>query len=621
MSEDQATETTAPPESGPPPVTLADMKATDIEAPIADIKSVDCASFGDPYRKAAAEAEGKDERRVRVYGLLSASTQMHFKPGDRGEPYGPMFVMNGRRSIVPDDLRGEQSAAFATIAPDIRNPGLRALLADIAWLNDRRLTQSAQLVVGAFTEAVALVADGKAEFRFDEQRATSDTGTDMLRRACQIAGVIGWKASEGVELRDLIVKLTQAAFESGDADGFLNVAMLGHSYAIIDATAIASQAESLAGAEGLFPQTARQLLELAAAAHQSLSDEAECNRCLTEAAECYVTMAGAAGFKGMTAASWLMDAIKALRRLPGTKDRRTELEAQLREAQASIADEMGVISTEIDLRDVVDHTRKIFGGLTLPQAFAEFIGLDCSPSPEALRDEARKQADESPLSSIIPMSIHDDEGKLVAKSPGMMGGPEPEEIAIRHLIARHEGFRREITVSGAIEPARRMMQAEHPLFTRHFEPLAEMSPFVPPGHADIYSIGFARFFGGDRISALNILMPQLENSLRHVLRQAAIDPSSIQPDMTQESRTISVMLNKDRAALEKIFGAAIVFEIENLFDFRGGPAIRHQLAHGLIKAGAFHSADAIYACWFIFRLCCLPLLAHWDLVAKAYEAL
>ena len=91
--------------------------------------------------------------------------------------------------------------------------------------------------------------------------------------------------------------------------------------------------------------------------------------------------------------------------------------------------------------------------------------------------------------------------------------------------------------------------------------------------------------------------------------------------MIQENRTISVMLDKDRTALEKIFGPAIVFEIDNLFDFRGGPTIRHQVAHGLMPAGEFYSPDAIYACWFIFRLCCLPLFAHWDKITEAYASL
>jgi hypothetical protein len=609
-------------DNGLPLVALADFSAVNIEEPIATLRSVDCASLSKPYREATeAAAAEKDETAERVYRLLAAVTQMHFKPNDQGEPYGPMLVMDGRRSIIPDDLRGEQSAIFAAIAPKLRNTGLRALFADIAWLNDRKLAASARLAITSFTETVRLVANGEAEFRFGNGQAASSTGTDLLRRACQIAQATGWKEPEAGALRALIGELTLTSFDEADGSGYLNIATLNLNYRITDTALIATQAEILDDADGMFPETARYLLKVAAAAHRSSGNNSESDRCLKKAAECYVAMAAAANFKGMIATSWLMDAIKALRRLPGTMERRAELEAKLREAQTSISDEMGMISTEIDLSKIVDHTCKVIRGLTLPQALAEFARLDHSPTPEALRKEALEQANLNPLSSIVPMAIHDDEGKVVAQSPGMMGGPESEEIAIRHLIARNEGYRRRITVSGAIEPARRVIQEEHPLFVRHFEPIADMSPFIPLGHADIYALGFARFFGGGFISALSILVPQLENSLRHVLRQAGIDPSSIRNNMTQESKTISTMLEKDRALLESIFGPAIVCEIDNLFDFRGGPSIRHQVAHGLMPAAAFHSPDEIYACWFIFRLCCLPLYAHWDKVTEAYRSL
>lgn len=158
---------------------------------------------------------------------------------------------------------------------------------------------------------------------------------------------------------------------------------------------------------------------------------------------------------------------------------------------------MGVISTQIDLAKIVDHARARISGLTLTQAFAAFATLERSPTPDVLRKEALEQANKNLLSSIIPMAIHDEEGKLVAKSPGMIGAENSEkEVAIRHLIARNEGFRRQITSSGSIEPARRLIMAEHPLHTRHFLPLVDMSPFVPPGYEDIYALGFARFFRG-----------------------------------------------------------------------------------------------------------------------------
>lgn len=603
--------------SGIARVTAEDFTAG-CEAPIAASRKVDCKCLGSLYQEAAQEAEAAgDERAARVYRLLAAVTQIHFKPSDKAEPYGPMLVMGERRSLIPSDLRGTQSAVFAAVAPGISNPGLRARLADIAWLNDRKQAVMAQLAINSYCAVVQAVIDDKAEFYFEDAKATSHNGAQFLRRACQIANVTGWKEPEASTLKGMIATLSESAINERDARGFLIMGELDADYRITEPQLMAERAETLVQSAELDPDTARNMWELAARAHRQDGNDAKSNRCLTSAAECYVRMAEAASLKGMTASSWLMDAIKALRSIPGTKDRRAELEVKLREAQASIGDEMGSVSTQIDISDLVDHARKAVGGLTLAQALFEFANLERSPAPEQLREDAIKQAEENPLSSITPMSIHDDEGKVVAKSPGLGGGDE-DETAMRHQIARGEGFRRQIAVSGMIEPARRTIMAEHPLEERDLLPLAKFSPFVPPGYEHIFALGFARFFGGDYISALHILVPQLENSLRYVLKQAAIDTSSMQSDMTQKNRTLSVILGKDRTALEKIFGPAITLEIENLFDFEGGPSLRHQLAHGLLSAGECHSYDSIYACWFIFRLCCLPLFRHWQQVADAY---
>ena len=280
---------------------------------------------------------------------------------------------------------------------------------------------------------------------------------------------------------------------------------------------------------------------------------------------------------------------------------------------------MGVISTTIDLTEHVKHARRRVAGVSLAQARAEFAELAASPDPDALRDEARPQAEENPLSSIMPSTQVDEDGKVLAKSPGFLGDETDTDLALRHLIVRNEALRRQTDVQGLIEPARHLIQSEHPHDRRDLRPIAEMTPFVPTDRVDLVTTGLARFLGGDFYSALHILVPQLENTLRHVLKHAGLDPSVIHSDMTQEDLMFSVMLAKEREALERIMGSAIVFEIENLFHFRGGPAHRHQLAHGLISAGECYGTDSIYACWFIYRLYCLPLFPHWDHLARRLD--
>jgi hypothetical protein len=62
--------------------------------------------------------------------------------------------------------------------------------------------------------------------------------------------------------------------------------------------------------------------------------------------------------------------------------------------------------------------------------------------------------------------------------------------------------------------------------------------------------------------------------------------------------------------MEAIFSKPLITDIEHVFLKKPGPALRHSVAHGLLADGSAFAPDAIYACWLIFRLCCLPLFAH-----------
>ena len=601
-------------------VSRDDIPAVGVEAPIRDSNKVDCWSLGSLYAAAASEEhESGNATAARVFGLLSAIANIHLKPGDQSEAYGPQFVMDGQRSMIPADLRGDQSTVIAELAPTIQNPGLRARLADIVWYNDRKLAAMAPLAIDAYCEAVQLVLDGKAEFSSDDVRASDKQGCEMLRRACQIARATGWKDPAVSRLSALIEAVIQDAVHRQDHRGFSNSAEIGLQFGIGNPASIAASAETFAASSQLDPHWSRDLWELTARAHHASKNHEDRDRCLVSAAESFVAIADAAGGEGMVAASALMDAIQALRRLRNTKERRQELEERLRHAQASVRDEMGAISTEIDLTEHVQHARRAVGEVSLAQALAAFARLTASPDPDVLREQAKQQAEENVLSALMPTTVVDEDGMVAARSPGHLGGDSDEDCALRLDIVRNEGLRRHIDVQGLIEPARQLIQSEHPIDQRDLRPIVEMTPFVPDDRVDLIATGFVRFFNGDFFSAFHILVPQLENTLRQALKIAGVGPSVIKSDMTQESRTLSILLSKDREALEGLLGSTIVFEIENLFDARGGPALRHQMAHGLFSSSECYDSESIYGCWFIFRLCCLPLFPHWDHVVQRLD--
>ena len=616
------------------PVTGDAFAAVDIEAPIHGSNKVDCWSLARLYRAAASEQDkAGNEIAARIFGLLSAILGIHFKPKDRSEPYGPRFVNIERdeRTMIPEDLRGVQSAVIAEVAPAFRNPGLRARLADIAWLNDKQLASTAFCAIDAYCEAVQLVLDGKAEFFIESWTATSRDGCNMLRRACQIARATGWKDPGASRLKALVRAVVRDAVHRRDHRAFFRSGYIALQFSKgldTDPARIASKAETFAASEDVDSNLSHYLWKLAALAHKALDNQQDRVRCLASAAESlaefWVKIGDAAGGKGMVAANAYRNAIQALGSPSGTKERQQEIEQKLRRAQPSVRDEMGVTSTPFDLTDSIECTRQSISGLPLPLALGKFAGLAQAPEPDELRGQAEHIVEKYPFFSMMSSMKVDEEGKVVAESPGMFGSQEDFDNALHHPIAQNEDLRRQNYVHDSIEPARQIIQSGHSLYQDHLRLIAAMTPYVPDDWVDLVATGLARFFGGDFISALHILVPQLERSLRHILEQAGVDPSAIRSDMTQEDLTLSVMLKKHREyrePLEEILGPAVVFEIENLFDFRGGPYLRHRVAHGRVSSYECYSTDSIYACWFIFRLFCLPLFPHWDEVARRMDGI
>jgi hypothetical protein len=273
---------------------------------------------------------------------------------------------------------------------------------------------------------------------------------------------------------------------------------------------------------------------------------------------------------------------------------------------------MSSFSQEIDLREIAENTKNAIEGKSLLLKLFAFIALDKSPDPQKLIVDAKEMIRKHPLSSIFATSHVDREGKVIHRTEGSDLDGE-NKSAIQQQIAQAEGIRRHITAAGPIEAARQAILNEHFISEDVFAALLQHSAFVPTELILTFSVGFTRFFQGDFISALYVLTPLLENSLRYVLKQNGHDVSIFDDaTQTQQDRTISTLFEQMRDDLDAIFSKAITTDIENVFLNKPGPHLRHSIAHGLLHDGDPRGADAIYACWLIFRLCLIPLYPHRD---------
>jgi hypothetical protein len=333
----------------------ADLVGVDIESPIRGSASGDAGVLSDLYREAiTTNATGQpdlDTAANRVFAMLSAVTGMHFKPQERHEPFGPMVAWgDGRRSAIPADFRGPPVDALNAIADRATHPVLRARLADLVWLLDRKRSGLAVSALSAYVAIIKKVDQGELAFRFDEDEkdkkgALKHDARNLLRRALQIGRAIGWDKPETLAARDLARDLRTRAVQNRAVGAALLFSGLDLDFGVSDAASVGQDIETVLAAlpAEVDPHTIVNLWRLAARAYHLARRDDDVHRCQAEAAEQLVAMADRQSHSAMMASHFLAEAIAELHGVPGKKDRRKELRHRLIDVQAGISEEMSVL--------------------------------------------------------------------------------------------------------------------------------------------------------------------------------------------------------------------------------------------------------------------------------------
>lgn len=600
------------PESAPL-ITAAMIESVDLAVVLAPVADEDEYAVEAQLNSAARESRsaGEDDR-AHVLELLAAIMSISVREDDEATPFGARIIMDGRRSMMPDDIAGEQSAALAGVIASLPSPHLRAKIGDIVFYNDRKQWRAAATAIPAYCEIVRGRLDDTIRPRPLSLPGSILDVLKPLARAVALTRLTRKRGDFPDDVSNTLKACYAAAMDGNHYVVFVRVSELALWNSILPPDQVARDAEKLAQGSkpDVYPQAVRQVWLIAASCHDRLSDEASANRCRMEAAELTLKMRDQSDQPSVKA-HWTKAALGEMRHISGNRDRVQQLREELRTLQMSVGDEFKTFKTSIDLTEDVTGIRALFEAVSFSDACLHFSNMAGAPPKQELREIVVKLAQDHPLGAMLGASYYDAEGRESARVPPMpTEGPPPEDW-YRSESGKYMDLVMQQQVRGKIEPARVSLAERVSIQERHVMVLAEASPFVPPTREPLFALGFARMFQGDYVTAAHILFPQLENSLRHILMLANRDPSKIEQDLIQGDRTLSALLDVNGAELEAIFGEDIVNEIDILFNFRPGPALRNELAHGKLPWGAFYHHTAIFGCWFIFGLTCRPLFPVW----------
>lgn len=561
------------------------------------------------FSAAARQAiEGKKTAEGKALWLLADACSMMLNSASVNEPFKPIMVMEGNRSVLPDDFQEIDVKLFSQIAEEVDDVWLRARLADLVWLLQRpRDPKYARLAIDAY-RAIPLDVDNWLR-----------GGRDCWDRAIRLALMLGKGAGDRIEQMDVSIL---EAFESARSeDGFLALwlanSMTEYGLGRSKQGEIAKKLETFARSfeAGGDLHRAREYFDVSAKWFQKSGEETKVIEMVVCVAEDWVKEANARISSHqpshMAAAQFLQRAIQQYRTIPQAErgvykvdERIAELRAQLTAAgEKSLGEMKRIESSSIDLAEVAEKARDGVRGKTVADALARLVDGSSIARVSQLREFSERMLREHPLQAMFSSTHMSRDGRVVARQPGAnladTTAQETQERVWEGMIQQHD-IGVEITVQGQILPALEVLHIEHRLREIDFVGIASQAPIIPPGREKLFGKALFAGYEKDFISSLHMLVPQIENMVRWHLKSQGVKTTTLDSKGIESENGLSTLMEIPEAT--KIFGEDWAFELKALFCDPVGPNLRNEIAHGLLDYDAFWSVHVVYAWWLSLKM-------------------
>ena len=217
---------------------------------------------------------------------------------------------------------------------------------------------------------------------------------------------------------------------------------------------------------------------------------------------------------------------------------------------------------------------------------------------------------EGAISHMFGSSTFSSDFRKIASRPGSSGQADEDEVWAE--MVRTVFFHSQLLGKGIIQPAQEVLTTEHRFSRQYMVSLCVESPTVPEGHETLWGDGLALGLGGNYGAAVSVLVPQLEQVVRVMLRRHDVYTLFVDEHGVESEKSLNALL--DMTETQDVFGAGMVMEMKAMLVVQGGPNLRNDVAHGLLDDNSAWSYSALYMWWFCLRLVTLPVI---EMISRA----
>jgi hypothetical protein len=532
---------------------------------------------------------------------------MMLSPKSLNEPFKPFMVMEGRRSVIPDDFSKSDIAFYAEIVDAIDDAWLKARIADLVWLKQR--PRNVQFALEAIDAYRLIPLDAETWVR---------GGRECWERAISLVRML--KTGAETRLAQMETAILDAFNTATKESGFLGLWLadlldsngLGRTHSSVIALKLNVLAVEFNGDGDLY--RSREFFDAASRWFDRFGDEAKSAEMTVAVAEGWVKEAIARASSDqpshMVAASFYEKAIQIYRSIPRSlraihqgDERIAELHRHMNDAGEKSLDELGAVKTPgVDISELVENARKSVAGKSVQDALFSFANIYQGVRVDQVRTAAEKILQQSIFRRLAGSTYLSRDGRVIAKQPaaGFDNASGSDDPALWAQMVHDYQILINIVVHGDIWPAHEVLLQEQRLREDDFIGLASQSPIVPRGRERLFGKALHAGYDRDFTVAMHLLAPQIEHMVRYHLKNAGVKTTNLDIDGIENENGLSTLMGLPET--ETVFGKDLSFEIKALFCDALGPNLRNELAHGLLDDDSFQSIHAIYAWWMGLRL-------------------